>query len=156
MNKKQKSLVANLTSTVVIVVLFIFCFGNFKDYINKREAIRGFNQLGQKILDYRKHYGQLPSESSVESLREQVEGGARVGNIIYRAQFISIDSPPDTIVAYADKNYNWFVKSGFVAILLDGRVLYLAPKEFNDLLAKQQTTYEAEQMKRFQKPAHGF
>jgi hypothetical protein len=156
MNKKQKSLVANLISTVVIVVLFIFSFGNFKDYVNKSEAIRAFKQLGQEVLKYRKETGQLPSEAMIANLKEQLEGSARAGNINYRAQYISIDSPPDTIVAYTDKNYNWLIKSGSVVLLLDGRVLYLSPKEFNDLLTKQQTAIEAEQMKKSQTPATSF
>jgi hypothetical protein len=156
MNKKQKSLIANLISTVVIISLFIFGFGNFKDYINKREAIRGFNQLGQKIIEYRKHYGQLPGESSIEGLKEQVEGGARVGNIHYRAQWIGINSPPNTIVAYAEKEYNWLIGSGVVVLLLDGQILYLTPKEFHELLAKQQTLAETEEMKKSQTSGRGF
>jgi hypothetical protein len=156
MNKAQKQLLTNLVCTAIVIVAFIFGFGNFKDYVNKSEAIRAFNQLGQEVLKYRTQTGQLPSESTIASLKEQLEGSARVGNIEYRAQYISIDSPPDTIVAYTDKEYNWLIKSGFVVLLLDGRVLYLSPKEFNALLAKQQTAYEAEQMKKSQKPAHGF
>lgn len=149
-------MVANLTNTVIIIALFIFGFGNFKDYINKREAIRGFNQLGQKILEHRKNYGQLPSESSIEGLKEQVEGAARIGIIRYRAQWIGTDSPPNTIVAYAEKEYNWLIGSGVVVLLLDGQVQYLAPKVFHELLAKQQTLAEAEQMKKSQTPAGGY
>jgi hypothetical protein len=156
MNKAQTRLLTNLIGTVVIIVVFIFGFGNFKDYVNKTEAIRAFKQLGQEVLKYRNETGQLPSEAMIANLKEQLEGSARVGNIDYRAQYISIDSPPDTIVAYTDKEYNWLIKSGFVVLLLDGRVLYLAPKEFNDLLAKQRTAFEAEQMKKSQRPAHGF
>lgn len=156
MNKAQKQLLANLVGTAIIIVAFIFGFGNFKDYVNKSEALRAFKQLGQEVLKYRKNTGQLPGESMIANLKEQLEGSARMGNIEYRAQYISIDSPPDTIVAYSEKDYNWLISSGVVVLLLDGRVLYLAPKEFNDLLAKQQTAFEAEQMKKAQKPAHGF
>lgn len=149
-------MITNLISTVVIISLFIFGFGNFKDFINKREAIRGFNQLGEKIIDHRKHSGQLPGESSIESLREQVEGAARVGVIRYRAQWIGIDSPPNTIVAYAEKEYDWLIGSGVVVLLLDGQVLYLAPKEFNKLLSQQQTLAEAKEMEKAQKPVNSF
>jgi hypothetical protein len=156
MNKAQKQLLTNLISAAVIIVVFIFGFGNFKDYVNKSEAMRAFNQLGREVLKYRNQTGQLPSEATIANLKEQLEGSARVGNIEYRAQYISIDSPPDTIVAYTEKDYNWLIRSGFAVLLLDGRVLYLSPKEFNAILAKQQTAYEAEQMKKSQKPAHGF
>ena len=156
MNKAQKKLIKNLIGTVVVIVVFIFGFGNFKDYVNKSEAIRAFRQLGQEVLKYRKETGQLPSEATIANLKEQLEGSARVGTIDYRAQYISIDSPPDTIVAYTEKEYQWLIKSGFVVLLLDGRVLYLVPKEFNDLLKKQQTAFEVEQMQKSQKPAHGF
>ena len=156
MNKAQKRLLTNLASTAVIVVAFIFGFGNFKDYVNKSEAIRAFKQLGQEVLKYRNQTGQLPSETMIANLKEQLEGSARVGTIEYRAQYISIDSPPDTIVAYNEKDYNWLIESGFVVLLLDGRVLYLSPKEFNDLLKKQETAIEAEQMKKSQTPATSF
>jgi hypothetical protein len=156
MNRAQKRLIANLISAVVIITVFIFSFGNFKDYVNKSEALRAFKQLGQEVLDYRKQTGQLPSESMIANLKEQLEGSARVGNIEYRAQYISIDSPPATIVAYSEKEYHWLIKSGFVVLLLDGRVLYMSPKDFNGLLAKQRTAFEAEQMKKSQKPLQGF
>jgi len=144
MNKAQKRLLTNLAGTVITIIAFIFGFGNFKDYVNKSEAIRAFKQLGQEVLKYRKETGQLPSEAMIANLKEQLEGSARVGNIVYRAQYISIDSPPDTIVAYSKKDYNWLIRSGFVVLSLDGRVLYLTPKKFNDLLAKQQTAIEVE------------
>ena len=80
----------------------------------------------------------------------------RVGNIHYRAQWISIDSPPETIVAYAEKKYNWLIESGFVVLRLDGQVQYLPPEEFKELLAKQQTMAEAEEMKKSQKSAQRF
>jgi hypothetical protein len=156
MNKAQKQLLTNLVGTVVIISAFIFGFENFKDYVNKSEAIRAFNQLGQKIFDYRKQYGQLPSEFLIANLKEQLEGSRRVGNIFYRAQWVSIDSPPETIVAYTEKKYHSLIESGFVVLRLDGQVLYLPRKEFNELLAKQQTSAETEEMKKSQKPAHSF
>lgn len=156
MNKAQKRLVMNLTGTAFFIAAFIFGFGNFKDYINKTEAVRAFGDLSTKIMDYRKQNGRLPSESMVTDLKEQLEGSARVGNIYYRAQWISIDSPPETIVAYTEKQYNWLIQSGFVVLQLDGQVEYLASKEFNKLLATQQTTAEAEQMNKTQKSGRGF
>jgi hypothetical protein len=156
MNKAQKQLLTNLIGTAIVIGAFIFGFGNFKDYVNKSEAIRAFGQLGQEVLKYRNQTGQLPSEAVIANLKEQLEGSPRMGTIEYRAQYISIDSPPDTIVAYTDKQYNWLIKSGFVVLMLDGRVLYLSPNEFKGLLEKQQTAFEAEQIKKSQKPAHGF
>jgi hypothetical protein len=156
MNKAQKQLLTHLTGTAIVIAIFIFGFGNFKDYVNKSEAVRAYRQLGQEVLKYRNQTGQLPSEATIANLKEQLEGSARVGNIEYRAQYISIDSPPDSIVAYSEKNYRWLVKSGFVVLLLDGRVLYMSPKEFNGLLTKQQTAFEAEQIKKSQKPTHNF
>ena len=151
MNKAQKRLVINLAGTVIVITAFIFGFGNFKDYINKAEVLRAFNDLGSKIMDYRKHNGQLPSDSMIENLKEQLEGSARVGEICYRAQWISIDSPPETIVAYTEKKYNWLIGGGFVVLRLDGQVLYLAPKEFKKLLAPQQSILEIQQMNSTQK-----
>jgi hypothetical protein len=137
MTKSQKRLLINLISTAAVIIIFILAFRTFKDYVNKAEAIRAFNQLGQKVLEYRKQYRQLPSESAIQGLKEQLEGAVRVGTINYRAQWISVDSPPDTIVAYAEKKYNWLIKSGFVVLRLDGTVEYLPPQEFNAILKKQ-------------------
>jgi hypothetical protein len=156
MNKAQKRLTVNLISTIVIIVLFIFVFANFKDYTNKTETIRAFNQLGKKILDYRKQYGLIPSEASIEGIKEQMEGSVRTGKINYRAQWISIDSSPDSIVAYTEKQYSWFVKSGYVVLFLDGQVKYLSNEEFDKLLSKQQTAAEAEELKKAQKANQGF
>jgi hypothetical protein len=156
MNKAQKRLLINLLGTIVVIIIFIFAFGNFKDYVNKVEAMRAFNQLGQNILEYRKQHGLLPSQSSIEKLKEELEGSARVGDIYYRAQWISIDSPPETIVAYAQKEYNWFVSSGFIVLRLDGQVQYLPSEEFRKLLAKQQTMAEAKEMGKTQKSGSEF
>ena len=71
-----------------------------------------------------------------------------MGGLHYRAQWISIDSPPETIVAYAEKSYNGLIKSGCLVLRLDGQVQYLPPEEFFKLLKKQQTTAEAEDMKK--------
>jgi hypothetical protein len=152
----QKRLMINLATTAVIIAVFIFAFANFKDYVNKTEAIRAFNQLGQKILDYRKQHGTLPSESAIAGLKEEIEGSVRIGKIYYRAQWISIDSPPQTIVAYAEKKYSSFIESGFVVLLLDGQVQYLPVEQFKEVLEKQQTMAEAEEMRKSQKSGQQF
>jgi hypothetical protein len=154
MNKAQKQLVTNLAGTAIVIAAFILGFGNFKDYINKSEAIRAFNDLGRKVMDFHKQNGQLPSETMIASLKEQLEGAARIGEIGYRAQWIGIDSPPETIVAYAEKKYNWLIESGFVVLRLDGQVQYLTPTEFHKLLTQQQTKVETEEMNKTQKKSN--
>jgi hypothetical protein len=156
MNKAQKRLLTNLIGTAVVIGVFIFSFGNFKDYVNRSEALRAYHQLGQEVLKYRSQTGQLPSEAIIANLKEQLEGSTRMGTIEYRAQYISIDSPPDTIVAYSKEDYNWFIRNGVVVLRLDGQVQYLLKKEFDEVWKKQETIFEAEQMKKSQKPAPGF
>jgi hypothetical protein len=156
MNKAQKRLILNVLGTLVIIVVFIFAFANFKDYVNKTETIRAFNQLGEKVLEYRKRNGILPNESVIDDIKKQIEGSVRIGNIYYRAQWISIDSPPETIVAYAEKKYNTFIESGYVLLRLDGEVEYLPVKEFKKILDKQETMAEAEEIKRGQKSIQPF
>jgi hypothetical protein len=157
MDKAQKRLAVNLVSSVVIIAIFIFAFANFKDYVNKAEAMRAFNKLGQKIVEYRNQHGLLPSESEIAGLKENIEGSARMGTIHYRAQWIGIDSPPETIVAYTKKSYHALVvESGFVVLRLDGQVQYIPTEEFEKILAKQQTMAEAEEMKKSQKSGQGF
>ncbi len=114
-----------------------------KDYVNRSEAMRAMTQLGDRILEYRKQYGSLPSQSFVDSIKGEVEGAVRIGNVNYRARWIGLDAPSDTILAYSQKRLpSSFLKDGYVVLRLDGLVEWLPTKRFTEVFARQQTPTE--------------
>jgi hypothetical protein len=130
-----------LTATVVAVAAIV----NVKDYINRSEAMRAMQQLGDKVLTYRKETGSLPSRSYVNDIKETLEGYVRIGNVKYRALWIDFQAGPDTIVAYSFKEFmSWLVRDGYVVLRLDGRVEWMSKDRFEKLLALQQTQIERE------------
>ncbi len=99
--------------------------------------------LGRKVLQYRKDYGSVPPETYVTNIKKDLKGGVRLGGLQYRALWIDADSTPDEILAYAEKNYrSSFVGDGFLVLRLDGRVEWMEKKEFRTLLAQQQSPEE--------------
>jgi len=114
-----------------------------KDYVNRSEAMRAMTQLGQRVLEYRKQYGSLPPQSFVDSIKGDVEGAVRIGNVKYRAIWIGLDAPNDTILAYSQKRLrSSFLKDGYVVLRLDGTVEWLPTKRFAVLFARQRTPTE--------------
>jgi type II secretory pathway pseudopilin PulG len=114
-----------------------------KDYVNRSEAVRAMNQLGQRILDYRNRHGSLPPQSFVDGIKEQVEGSVRIGNVKYRAIWIGLDAPGDTILAYSPKRFpSSFLHDGYVVLHLDGKVEWLPTAQFAALFTPQQTAIE--------------
>jgi len=128
-----------LTATVAAVVGMM----NLKDYVNRSEAIRAMNQLGVRVLEYRKVNGSLPSQSYVDSIKGQLEGSVRMGTVRYRALYIGLDAPDSTILAYSLKRHpSSFLKDGYVVLHLDGRVEWMPTEQFADLFAPQQAPAE--------------
>jgi len=129
-----------LAATVAAVVGMI----HLKDYVNRSEAVRAMTQLGGRILDYRQKHGSLPPESFVDSIKGDLEGAVRMGNIRYRALWIGPDAPDETILAYSQKKHpSSFLQDGYVVLWLNGRVEWRPSAEFKALLAEQQTPAEA-------------
>jgi len=128
-----------LTATVVAVVGMM----NLKDYVNRSEAIRAMNQLGVRVLEYRKLNGSLPSQSYVDSIKGQLEGSVRMGTVRYRALYIGLDAPDETILAYSLKRHpSSFLTDGYVVLHLDGRVEWMPTEQFAALFATQQAPAE--------------
>jgi type II secretory pathway pseudopilin PulG len=114
-----------------------------KDYVNRSEAMRAMTQLGQRVLDYRKQYGSLPPQSFVDSIKDDVEGAVRMGNVNYRARWIGLDAPSDTILAYSQKRLpSSFLRDGYVVLRLNGTVEWLPTREFANLFVKQRSAAE--------------
>jgi hypothetical protein len=143
MNRRQRALLIEsvivLTATAAAVVGMM----HLKDYVNRSEAMRAMGQLGERILEYHQQHGALPPQSFVDSIKDDVEGAVRIGNVNYRALWIGLDAPTDTILAYSRKTFpSSFLKDGYVVLRLDGRVEWLSTPQFAALFAPQRTPDE--------------
>lgn len=142
-NKRQKALLTEsilvLGATTAAVVGMI----HLKDYVNRSEAMRAMSQLGERVLEYREQQGSLPPESFVTSVKGQLEGSVRMGNVKYRALYIGLDASADTILAYSYKGYtSSFLNDGYVVLRLDGTVEWMSPAQFAALFATQRAPVE--------------
>jgi hypothetical protein len=142
MNKRQKSLISEFILVCVIIIVAVMALLNFKDYVNRTEAMRAMTQLGQLALDYRRERGSVPPEYYVKEIKEQLEGRARLGRLVYRARWIEYGAKGDEILAYTRGGYGMILGSGYIVLRLDGRVEWMGEKEFKKLLDSQQSPDE--------------
>ena len=149
MNKQQKSILINFAVVIIITATAVVAMINFKDWVNRSEAMRAMEQLGQKVLWYRNVHGSVPPESYIDNIKKELEGYVRIGNLQYRARWIDFESTPDDILAYTEKVYHsFFLRSGFVVLRLDGRVEWMDKQKFETLLALQQSKLEIEMLRK--------
>ena len=145
MNRRQKDVLINFVVVITITVVVVIGIINFKDWINRSEARRAMEHLGQIALKYRQEHGTVPPEFHVERIKTTLEGHARLGKLTYRARWIELDSTPDEILAYIRKDYSSLLFSaGYLVLRLDGRVEWMGAEEFEKLLAQQQSPMEAQ------------
>ena len=144
MNKRQKHLIRSVITVLTITAAFIVLMVNVKDLLNKKEAMRAMEIVGEEVLNYRRRYASLPPESYLTNIKEDF---VRLGTLNYRAQWIGFDAEPNTILAYAAKNYHTLAADpGYVVLYLDGRGEWMDKKDFEELLKEQQTTREIEML----------
>ena len=148
MNRRQKAILIEFIAVMVVTLIAVVAMINFKDWVNRSEALRAMEHLGRIILQHRKDYGSVPPESYVDSIKEKLEGHARLGKLRYRARWVDFESTPDEILAYTEKNYHSLLLSrGFIVLRLDGRVEWMGKKEFETLLAQQQSSMEIQMLR---------
>jgi hypothetical protein len=149
MNKRQKAILRNAITVIVITAIAVAAMINLKNWVNRSEAMRAMEHLGRIVLQYRKNYGSVPPESYIDRIKEELEGHVRLGEVIYRAQWIDFESPPDAILAYTEKPRRlWLFSKGYVVLRLDGRVEWMDKQELETLLAQQQTSQELEMLRK--------
>jgi len=147
-NTRQKNILIDFVAVITITAVAVLAMVNLKDWVNRSEATRAMEQLGQEVLDYRNKYGSVPPQSYLDSIRENLQGNVRLGNLRYRARWIDFDCPPDEILAYTEKNYHsLLLSSGFIVLRLDGSVEWMDTQKFKTLLAQQQSLIEIQTMK---------
>jgi hypothetical protein len=143
MNRRQRALLAESLLVLFATVAAVIGMLHLKDYVNRSEAMRAMDQLGQRVLEYQKQHGSLPPQSFVDSIKGDVEGAVRLGNVNYRARWIGLDAPDDTILAYSRKRHpSSFLRDGCVVLHLDGTVEWLPMDRFAALFAAQRTSSE--------------
>jgi hypothetical protein len=148
MNRRQKSIIVNTITVLVITTIAVAAMINLKNQINRSEAGRAMEGLSQAILQYRQKYGSVPPESYINRIREELEGNVRLGEVVYRAQWISFDSTPNDILAYtATPRSSWLQGKKYLVLRLDGRVEWMKKQELDALLAQQQSAQEIEMLR---------
>lgn len=151
MNKRQKAILVKFITVIVITAVAVVAMINFKDSVNRSEAMRAMEQLGQIVLQYRKNHGAVPPESYVDGIKEDLEGHIRLGNLRYRARWLDFESTPDEILAYTERNYrSLLVGKGYVVLRLDGRVEWMGKREFETLLAQHQSPMEIQMLQQLE------
>jgi hypothetical protein len=145
MNKQQRRILVNFAVVIAVTIAAAFGMVELKNLVNRSEAIRAMEQLGQIVGNYRQKNGSVPPESYVNELKEKLEGRVRMGELQYRARWIEFNSPPDTILAYVRKNYHsLFFRPGVIVLRFDGRIEWMDRMSFDKEFARQQKPLEPE------------
>lgn len=143
MNRRQKAILIEFAVVVFLTAIAVFAMINFKDWVNRSEAVGAMKGIGERVLEYRRKHGSLPAQFWVDGQLEDLPGSPRLGELKYRGLWIDFESPPQTVLAYAQKDYHSiFVGNGYVVLRLDGSVQWLGTPEFEALLAQQQSPEE--------------
>jgi hypothetical protein len=154
--RRQKIILRDFVSVIVITAIVVVAIIIFKDFVNRSEAMRAMGDLGQVIKQYRDEHGSVPPQTWVDSLRENLSGNIRLGNLQYRAQWLTFESTPDEFLAYTEANYNLPVGKGYIVLRLgavlrdDGRPECIERKKFKTLLAQQQSPEEIQMLQKQQ------
>lgn len=145
MNSRQKALLVESLLVLAATAAAVVGMMHLKDYVNRSEAVRAMDQLGEIILAYRAKHGSLPSKAYVDRVKGEVEGAVRMGNIRYRALYIDRDVPDETILAYSHKQHpSSFLRDGYVVLSLDGAVRWMPTAQFVRLFETQRAPMEAD------------
>ncbi len=132
---------------MVITAIAVTGMINLKNWVNYSEATRAMEHLSRMVMQHREKYGSIPPESYIDRIKEELEGHARLGKVIYRAQWINFESKPDEILAYTENYHSsWLFGQKYLILRLDGRVEWMDKKELKELLAKQQSDQELEML----------
>ncbi|MGB7582996.1 MAG: hypothetical protein WBL85_11190 [Sedimentisphaerales bacterium] len=146
MNRQQKWVLTNFALVIMITAAAVLGMIELKNWVNRSEAMRAMEQLQKAVTEYRGKTGSVPPESYVDGIIKTFAGEPRLGNLNYRARWITIDSPPETILAYVNKDYHSLFshQTGVIVLRYDGRIEWMDKARFDKLLAPQQTQMELE------------
>jgi hypothetical protein len=148
-NRRQKAILVEVVSIMLVTLIAVVGMINFKDYINRSEAISAMQQLSAIIADYRKKNGRVPPEYLVTDAVRDLKGGVRLGELQYRGLWIDFDAEPNDILAYTRKNYpSSLLNDGYIILQVDGAVKWMGLDECREVLAHRQSEVEIEMTRR--------
>jgi type II secretory pathway pseudopilin PulG len=143
MNKKQKKTLLHFLFILALTVIAVLGLLVLRNVINKSEAVKAMQAIGNAVTEYRQQNNTVPPESWVMRIKERIPGSVRLGEINYRARWLDIDSPPDEILAYTKKDYNSLLTGkGYIVLRLSGKVEWIDPNSFKKQLKARQTPAE--------------
>ena len=138
MNKRQKALLTESITIIIITALAVTGMVNLKQWGNRTETIKVIEQLGQIVLQYRKENGLVPSEGDIKAIQDKLQGEVNLDKLQYRAQWLDADSTPDEILAYIEKRFHAsLLGNGYVVLQLNGAVVWMNEEEFQKILSRQ-------------------
>ena len=130
-----------MIATGVAIVAMV----QLKNVVNRSEAMRAMQELGQEVLAHQRKNGSVPSEAWVDREKEKLPGYVRLRSLRYRARWIGFESSPDAILGYTEFSYRWlFSRNKHLVLRLSGVVEWIDQDEFKSLLAEQQSQLEIE------------
>jgi len=148
-DKRQRAILVEVLTVITITVVAVAAMINFKDYVNRSEAITAMEHLSERVLEYKAKNGRVPPNSLIISIKGQLKGNVRLGELHYRGLWVNFDADPNEILAYAQKAYpSSVLGDGYIMLQLDGTVKWMGKKEFEELLASQQSDVETEMIQR--------
>ncbi len=114
MNKHQKQLLARFCIVMALTIALIAALSQYRNVVNKSEAIKAMDVLSMEIAKYDLFHGELPPKDYILEVINRYKL-FRIGSVKCRSQWIEPGSGPETILLFSKKNYNsLFVKSGYV------------------------------------------
>ncbi len=158
MNRRQKAIVIEFSTVIVFTLAAVIAMASVKDMVNRSEAMKAMQALNERITEYQSRYRKryasyydshpearipLPPQSFIDSVKNEVPGRNRLGDLRYRAVWIGQDAGDDEVLAYSRQRYSsWLVKNGYIVLRLDGRVEWMRDGPFEKLLESQQGEQE--------------
>lgn len=145
MNRRQKTILMEVATVLIVTMILVIGMINFKDYINRSESISAMQRIGQIVSEYRRQYNRVPSESTVFREMDNIKGAVRLPGMVYRGLWIDLEAEPNDILAYAEKNYPAsLLDDGYVVLRFDANTVWMSGDDFEALLAEQQSEVEIE------------
>jgi len=142
-------MLAEVVTVLVLTLGAVVAMINFKDYVNRSEAITAMQQVGRLVLNHQAQTGKVPPESMIQSRMKDIKGSARLSSFVYRGLWIDFEAEPNAILAYAEKNYpSSLLDDGYVVLQFDGKVSWMQDDEFEPLLDQQQSDVEKDMARR--------
>ena len=68
LHKQQKRLLIRVLSVLIVTSIVVVAMINFKDMVNRAEAVRAMENLGLLVKEQRAEYGSVPSDIYVNQI----------------------------------------------------------------------------------------